>query len=110
MFIPLLILLTLGLFIVSLVLFFSFYRKYYKHMKSKHIEHWKNLMNKDPVVELAGEWIRWPVGSIYLLLSIFNLSESYSDEKVRYYKKYATFFFTTSIILFLLNILMISFL
>jgi hypothetical protein len=53
------------------------------------------LMKKDSLIETAGEWTRWPLGSIYLFGSVFNTSETYKDHKVEQYKKKAklSFFF-----------------
>ena len=57
------------------VLFFISYRKYCRHFKLNHYDKYKELMNKDPVVDAVGEWIRWPVGSVYLLMSLFSTTD-----------------------------------
>ena len=68
------------------LLWFS-YRKYFYRMKTVHLPEWEKLMKRDPLIEAAGEWVRWPVGSIYLYTSIFDRSESYGDDEIRRYKQ-----------------------
>lgn len=80
-----------------------FYRKYYSQMKSYHREKWLELMNRDPAIETAGEWIRWPVGSVYLLLSVFKKKEeSYNDVKLDQYKRITVISFTIFIVSFII--------
>lgn len=50
-------------------------------------------MSKDPMVEGAGEWIRWPLGSVYLINSVFRLGTDYNDKQVGIYKKKTVFYF-----------------
>jgi hypothetical protein len=71
-------------------------------MNSAHKEEWWSLMKKDPVVDTVGEWIRWPSGSAYFLLSIFRMSETYNDENIARYKKRAVFFFIALLMSFIL--------
>ena len=49
-------------------------------------------MNKDPLIEAAGAWIRWPGGSIYLLFSVFS-REKNEDNKINTFKARAKMFF-----------------
>jgi len=81
----------------SFTVFYITYRRYYKYLKTSHHDKWWQLMSKDPIVDAVGEWIRWPSGSVYLLLSVFRISESYNDIKIGRYKK-------TSLISFLIFI------
>lgn len=71
----------------SFMVFYITYRRYYKYLKSSHHDKWWQLMSKDPIVDAAGEWIRWPAGSVYVLLSVFKMSETYNDIKIEIYKK-----------------------
>jgi|SRR5208337_81384 len=95
-------LLVMLLAICSFLLFGIYHRKYYAYMKAVHNAEWWRLLRRDPVIDTVGEWIRWPVGSVYLLLSIFNLTETYNDKKVAQYKKKAVFFFVAFIMSFVL--------
>jgi len=65
---------------------YNIYRRYYKYMKAAHSDEWRKLMNKDSVIELVGEWERWPFGSIYLIASFFRTEETYNDKVVNRYK------------------------
>lgn len=94
--------LLLGLVGYSFVAFNIYYRKYYKYMKQFHQDKWWELMSKDPMVENAGEWIRWPLGSVYLINSVFKLREDYNDEQVLIYKKRVVSFFASFIVAFIL--------
>lgn len=80
------------------------YRKYYKRMKSHHPNEWRKLMNQDPMIEAAGEWIRWPLGSIHIIKTVFSRAEYYDDNMIMVYKKrsIASFaIFLASFVLFL---------
>lgn len=94
-------LLIMLMLLCSFLFFYGYYRKYYKYMKTAHKEEWWNLMKRDPLVEGAGEWVRWPVGSIYLIISILKTTETYNDKKVEYYKKKAAQFFISLAISFI---------
>ncbi|KAF0145013.1 MAG: hypothetical protein FD156_1340 [Nitrospirae bacterium] len=94
-------LLIMLILLCSFLFFYGYYRKYYKYMKTAHKEEWWSLMKRDPLVDGAGEWVRWPVGSIYLIISIFKTTETYNDKKVEYYKKKATQFFISFVISFI---------
>ncbi len=83
-------LLTALLVVFSLLIFISSYRKYYNFMKTAHNDKWWELMKRDPLVDAAGEWVRWPIGSIYLLTSIFNKKETYNDKIIETHKNKAT--------------------
>ncbi len=68
------------------LLWFS-YRKYFSRMKAAHPLEWDKLMKRDPLIDAAGAWVRWPVGSIYLYTSIFRRSETYGDDEIKRYKQ-----------------------
>jgi hypothetical protein len=53
-------------------------------MKNNYHNEWLELMNKDPFIEATGEWIRWPSGSIYLILSILKKGKIGDDELNKY--------------------------
>jgi hypothetical protein len=89
----------------SFLLFNRYYRKYYRHMKENHENEWWNLMKKDSLIETAGEWIRWPLGSTYLIASVFKLSETYNDQQVEHFKKKARLSFFIFILSFVMVIL-----
>lgn len=94
-------LVIMSLIATSLLLFILFYGKYSRHMKYSHKDKWTELMNRDPAIEAVGEWIRWPIGSIYFLLSIFQ-KEDYDDARIRQYKKIAVISFASFIVSFIL--------
>lgn len=56
-------------------------------MKVAHKNEWWALMKRDQTIDAAGEWVRWPVGSIYLFVSVFNKKVIYNDKKIEFYKK-----------------------
>jgi len=95
------------LFVIVLFLAISFafwgiyYRRYYSYMKNKYHNEWIKLMNKDPLIEAIGEWIRWPGGSVYLLLSIFS-KEKRGDDTLAAYKSRAQMAFAVFGIAFIL--------
>jgi hypothetical protein len=76
------VLATLG---SSLVAIMIYYRRYYRFLKANYSKERQRLMNKDPAIANAGEWIRWPVGSAQLFFSIFNKS-SIGDLTIKGYK------------------------
>lgn len=88
--------------LASFAAFTIYYRKYYIHMKAFHRDEWWKLMAKDRIVELAGEWERWPLGSSYFFSSVFKLGETYQDDKVKNYKRKTVNSFFLFIISFLL--------
>ena len=89
----------------SAVVLHMCYRAYYKRMKSHHPDEWRMLMNRDPVVQVAGEWIRWPSGSIYLLKSVLSIREYYHDNVIKVYKKRALISFVIFAVSFVLFII-----
>ena len=82
-----LLMLSLLVIMGGFLFFTSYYRKYYSYMKKSHKDEWWALMKRDSLIETAGEWTRWPLGSIYLLGSVFKISETYNDQQVEHYKK-----------------------
>jgi len=58
-------------------------------------------VKQDKFIDAFGEWIRWPSGSAWLLFSIFNLTETYGDNKIRRYKQRALIYFALFVGLFL---------
>jgi hypothetical protein len=89
----------------SFFFFNKYYRKYCIHMKKSHKDEWWALMKRDSLIETTGEWTRWPLGSIYLLGSVFKISEIYNDQQVENYKKktmLSLFVFIASFVIFLL--------
>ena len=77
-------------FIVSCVFCFvswyKNYKSYYEYMRSNHRATFLRIINKDPLVRDIGDWIRWPVGSGYIILSSFNLGEDHGDNTIKSYK------------------------
>jgi hypothetical protein len=84
----------------SFLAFMLAYRRYYNYMKKAHKDKWFELMRRDPLVESAGAWIRWPVGSIHLIFSIFDTCETYGDKNVKQYKRCTVVLFCAFIIAF----------
>lgn len=100
-----LLMLSLLVIMGGFLFFTSYYRKYYSYMKKSHKDEWWALMKRDSLIETAGEWTRWPLGSIYLLGSVFKISETYNDQQVEHYKKrtrLSFFVFIASFVIFLL--------
>ena len=58
-------------------------------MKKNHYTEWRALMDEDPFIACAGDWIRWPYGSIDLLFSILDCKFFYDDPKLYKLKKQA---------------------
>ena len=89
------------IFCFSLLLFYISYIRYRDYMKKNHHDEWEKLTNRDPLINACGEWIRWPVGSIYFLLSVFDLSRHYDDLKLNVLKQRTYYLF----IIFIISIL-----
>jgi hypothetical protein len=70
------ILIGTGWWAISLFLFSKAYRAYYLTLKRKYPGRFTSLMTKDPLVDAYGEWIRWPVGSVYLFIDAFSRSSA----------------------------------
>jgi len=66
--------------ILSIFNFISYFNKYQQRLKQKHPNEFKKLVLKDRLVETAGDWIRWPIGSAGPLLAIFNIKRRYDDD------------------------------
>ncbi len=98
---PVLLFAMLFSVIISFAFWGIYYRKYYSYMKIKHHNEWLKLMNKDPLIEAGGAWIRWPAGSIYLLLSVFSKEKS-GDDKLAAYKARAQMTFVIFGVAFIL--------
>jgi len=91
---------------IVIVLFFIHYIRYYKYIKANHAETFQGLMNRDPFVDTIGEWIRAPIGSIYLFASIFQLSKTKNCEDATQVKlkiKSVTF-----LVLYFVNMLLVA--
>lgn len=99
-----LILLTVSSFIIG----YTNYKKYYEYLKFNYNVEFVKLIKKDRVIDAVGEWIRWPIGSAWLLLSIFNIKEDYGDNNITNYKKKSLIYFVMTIGLFLLSLLLSS--
>jgi len=76
---------VLATILSSLAAIMIYYRKYYRLMKTNYYKEWRRLMDKDPAIANAGEWIRWPVGSAHMFFSVFNKS-SIDDLTIKNYK------------------------
>lgn len=100
MVIPYLVLGLIFFTVCSFVLWYRNYRKYYEYLKSNHNKEFMRLIKKDRVIDAVGEWIRWPVGSAWLLFSIFKINENYGDKEIIIFKKRALQYFLIFIILF----------
>jgi hypothetical protein len=98
--IPALVFGLIFLTVFSFILWYSNYRKYYEYLQLNHNKEFIRLIKKDRVIDAVGEWIRWPVGSAWLLLSIFKIDENYGDKKILIFKKRALHFFLIFLILF----------
>jgi hypothetical protein len=66
--------------ILSIFIFISYFNKYQRRLKLKHPNEYKKLVLKDRLVETAGDWIRWPIGSAGPLLAIFHIKRRYEDD------------------------------
>lgn len=86
----------------SFLLWYSNYKKYYEYIKTKHSTEFIKLIRKDKYIDAVGEWVRWPVGSAWLLLSVFNLKEDYGDNTVSIYKSKLLKYFVLLITLFII--------
>lgn len=95
---------------ICLGLTYRYYRKYYTLMKSTHHEEWSKLMNKDTVIELVGEWERWPFGSWYLIASFFKTEETYGDQLIADIKRKGSLFLKLFAISFPVSFAIILFL
>lgn len=98
----LLILLTILCFVVC----YRNYRIYYEYLKSDHMIEFTKLIKKDNFIDAVGEWIRWPAGSAWLLLSILNLEEDYGDITIACFKKKILIYFLIAIGLFVISLLL----
>lgn len=101
------ILFILALSIVtSFAVLNTYYRRFYKRMKTAHKDEFQKLINKDRFIEDLGEWVRWPFGSVYLISSVFKINTDYNDEILGNYKRkvfFAAIFFCISFVLLLLT-------
>jgi len=75
------------------VLWHGNHRRYQDYLRHHHPAVHERLVKQDRLIESFGEWIRWPVGSAWLLLSIFKTSEIYGDTNVGRYKQRAVVYF-----------------
>lgn len=93
---------------IVVVLFFMYYTRYYKHTKVNHAETFQELMRRDPFVDSIGEWIRAPIGSVYLFASIFQLSKAKNcDDATQVKLKIGS---VTCLVLLLVNFPLVAFL
>jgi hypothetical protein len=81
------------------------YREYLNYMKTYHDCSLTKIRQKDQLVDTVGKWIAWPVGSPYPLLSLFNVRDTYNDEKVLVYKKRALMFLSLTLFFFIFSLL-----
>jgi len=99
-----LVMLTVSSFIIC----YNNYKKYYEYLNGNYKDEFVKLIKKDKVIDAVGEWIRWPVGSAWLMLSVLNMNENYGDNKITTYKKKSLFYFVMTIGLFILSLLFSS--
>ena len=88
----------------SAVMIHLSYRRYHNRMTRHHLDEWRKLMSRDPLIQAAGGWIRWPIGSIYIFTSVFSFRECYHDDLITVYKKrivISSIVFAVSFVLFL---------
>jgi len=102
--IPILQLVLILLTVSSFLLWYRNYKKYYEYIKTRHNTEFIKLILKDKYIDAVGEWCRWPVGSAWLLLSIFNLSENYGDNEISNYKYRLLKYFILLITLFIISL------
>ena len=63
------------------------YRRYYNRLRTKHSEEFTRLNQRDRIMADAGDWIRWPVGSAWVILSAFDWRSSLADDELARSKK-----------------------
>jgi hypothetical protein len=86
--------------VVSFVWWYRNHREYQEYLRRHHpVEH-ERLTRQDRVIDAFGNWIRWPIGSAWLLFSIFNMRDTYGDNNVRRFKQRAAVYFLLFVGLF----------
>jgi len=90
--------------ILSLFCFLRNFRAALNHLKTKHPKEFKEIKNKDSLIDAAGSWIRWPVGSAYSLFSVLNPKENFSDKELIQKKRRAMIYFCIFILGFIVTI------
>lgn len=91
---------------LSAAYFWVSYRRYYTFMKASRPAEWKRLMDRDPMIRDMGEWIRWPVGSVSFISSIFRTDSLSDDAEVMGYRRRAAFSLLVLVATIVLTILM----
>jgi hypothetical protein len=66
--------------ILGMLIFIIYFNKYQRRLKQTHPNEYNKLRLKDSLVEVAGDWIKWPLGSAGPLLAIFNIKKQYDDD------------------------------
>ena len=94
--------------LVSIIRFLNFYNCYQRHLKEKHPEEYKKLVNKDKIVETVGAWTRWPIGSAGPILAIFKTSEFYGDKDLFNYQRKALNWLLIFLAAFILSLLIFA--
>ena len=87
--------------VVSFVLWYRSHREYQDYLKRQHPAEHERLTKQDRVLDAFGDWIRWPVGSAWLLFSIFKMRDTYGDNNIRRIKQRALVYFMCFVGLFI---------
>lgn len=94
--------------IVGILRFLHFYNAYQRHLRENHPDEYKRLVLKDKLIEAAGEWIRWPVGSAYPIFAVFNIKQYYGDHHLFSLQKKALIWLVICVAGFILSLLLFS--
>jgi hypothetical protein len=99
--------LQVGIIALTIFCFFKFYynyKKYYEYLKNNHNHEFFILVKRDSVLDVAGEWVRWPIGSIWLIFSIFQVKQYYNDFFILELKRKSMIFLILTFFFFILSI------
>jgi hypothetical protein len=89
---------------VAILRFLNFYNSYQRHLKEKHPDEYKRLVFKDKIVEMVGEWFRWPIGSAGPILAIFNTREYCGDKDLFKYQRKALIWLSIFLVALILTL------
>jgi hypothetical protein len=68
--------------IIMVIVSFSRYRQYLKILRKEHKDKLLSLKLKDEVGTLMGDWYRWPIGSSWIIIYAFDLSDYCMDNNL----------------------------
>jgi hypothetical protein len=94
--------------IVGILRFLHFYNAYQRHLRENHLDEYKRLVLKDKLIEAAGAWIRWPVGSAYPIFAVFNIKQYYGDHHLFSLQKKVLIWFVICVVGFILSLLLFA--